>query len=120
MSRRLPSLHRPVLGLMGVLFGLGLYYLLVWSASAILYVPIAIGLLAVLELTRRLSDLARNRLVPAHSEDDALHARSAARALRRSRADMVLFMLACLIGLAIAYLLWGPIPDPTSLYGGAQ
>ncbi|WP_406869989.1 hypothetical protein ABEB22_07680 [Thioclava sp. 'Guangxiensis'] len=120
MSRRLPSLHRPVLGGMGVLGGLALYYLLVWSASAILYVPIAIGLLAVLEVTRRLSDLARKRLDVAATEDEAFHAGRAARALRRSRADLVLFAVACLIGLAIAYLLWGPIPDPTSLYGDAQ
>ncbi|WP_406720282.1 hypothetical protein RPE78_08445 [Thioclava litoralis] len=127
MSRRLPSLHRPILALMGFLAGLGGYYVLIWTTTAILYVPLAIGLLAMWELTRRISEFARRRVLPKDwaddeipPEDDTIHARRAVRSLRKSRPDMVVFALACVIGLGLAYLFWGPLPGlepPRTSYG---
>ncbi|OCX66646.1 hypothetical protein BFP70_00310 [Thioclava sp. SK-1] len=111
----LPSLHLPVIALAGILAGLGLYY----AGSAIgmlaIYLPAAIALLLVWEISRVILRWVP-RLLPradrAAMRDPATPAEQPLQQRRIGRSEITIFGAMLLCGLGLAYLILGPITGP--------
>ncbi|TQS71668.1 hypothetical protein ERN12_11675 [Rhodobacteraceae bacterium] len=113
---RWPSLHIPVVILAGLLAGLGVYYVLLWIGMATVFVPLAIALLLVWEVTRGVLQWSRRTFGDQKDQRGRAPAPPISGSRFKPRRDLTLLGIASLLGVGLGHLFWGPLTKPDLPY----